>query len=121
MKAAASVSTYIGDVPAAQRAAIKKLRVLCKQNLKGYEECIEYGVPSYKRKGVLEVSFASRKRYVALYVLKKDVLNEFRAKVSASSIGRACIRFGNPDNINFEVVGQLLRRNADSKSSPCED
>jgi uncharacterized protein YdhG (YjbR/CyaY superfamily) len=61
MKAAAGVSTYIGDIPAAQRAASKKLRALCKQSLKGYEECIEYGVPSYKRKGVLEVSFASRK------------------------------------------------------------
>ncbi|HWJ49082.1 MAG TPA: DUF1801 domain-containing protein [Candidatus Udaeobacter sp.] len=121
MKAAASVSTYIADVPAAQRAAIKKLRALCKQSLKGYEECIEYGVPSYKRKGVLEVSFASRKQYVALYVLKKDVVDEFRAKLSASSIGKGCIRFGNPDNIDFEAIGQLLRRNADSKSGSCED
>jgi uncharacterized protein YdhG (YjbR/CyaY superfamily) len=121
MKAAVNVSTYIADVPAAQQAAIKKLRALCKQNLNGYEECIEYGIPGYKRKGVLEVSFASRKQYIALYVLKKDVVDEFREKLSASSIGKGCIRFGNPDRIDFKVVEQLLRRNADSNSGPCED
>ena len=120
MKAAANVSTYIADVPAAQQAAIKKLRDLCKQRLKGYEECIEYGIPGYKRKGVLEVSFASRKQYIALYVLKKDVVDEFRERLSASSIGKGCIRFGNPDRIDFKVVEQLLRRNAESNSGPCD-
>jgi len=121
MKAAVNVSTYIADVPAAQQAAIKKLRTLCQQNLKGYEECIEYGVPGYKQKGVLEVSFASRKQYIALYVLKKDIVDQFREKLSASSIGKGCIRFGNPNNIDFEVVAELLRRSTSSKSAPCED
>src|SRR6201987_2609750 len=119
MKAAVNVSTYIAYFPAAQRAAIKKLRALCKQNLKGYEECIEYGIPGYKRKGVLEVSFAGRKQYIALYVLKKDVVDEFREKLSASSIGKGCIGFGNPDRIDFKVVEHLLRRSADSNSGPC--
>ena len=72
------VHTYIADVPLERRATIEKLRKICQKNLKGYEECIAHGMPAYKRNGVLEVAFASQKQYIALYVMKKDVVDEFR-------------------------------------------
>ena len=112
---AADVLTYIAEVPAERRAAIKKLRLLCKQNLTGYVECIEYGMPCYKRNGVMEVSFASQKQYIALYVHKTKVVETFRDKLSAASIGKCCIRFTNPEKIDFEVLEQLLRRTTKSK------
>ncbi|MBZ5591045.1 MAG: DUF1801 domain-containing protein [Acidobacteriia bacterium] len=59
---APNVQTYIEEVPAERRPAVRKLLSLCRQNLTGYEECIEYGMPGYKRNGVLEVSFASQKQ-----------------------------------------------------------
>jgi uncharacterized protein YdhG (YjbR/CyaY superfamily) len=80
---------------------------------------MEYGMPSYKRNGVLEISFASQKQYIALYVLKQDVVNEFRTALAASSIGKGCIRFRQPDKINFPVIERLLRRTAESKTRPC--
>jgi uncharacterized protein YdhG (YjbR/CyaY superfamily) len=116
---APDVETYIMEVPAGRRVAIEKLRSLCKQNLNGYQECIEYGMPGYKRNGVLEVSFASHKQYISLYVLKKDVVDEFRSALSAASIGKGCIRFTKPDKIDFDVLKRLLRRTAGSKSAPC--
>jgi len=116
---APNVQTYIEEVPAERRPAVRKLRSLCRQNLIGYEECIEYGMPGYKRNGVLEVSFASQKQYISLYVMKKDVVDEFRSALSGASIGKGCIRFTKPDKIAFEVVQQLLRRTAESKSAPC--
>jgi uncharacterized protein YdhG (YjbR/CyaY superfamily) len=116
---AADVEGYIAEVPAERREAIERLRSLCQQNLPGYEECMEYGMPGYKRDGVLEVSFASRKHYIALYVLKKSVLDEFRDLLSASSIGKGCIRFAKPQQLDFEVLGRMLRRAAESKTAPC--
>lgn len=107
------------EVPPERRAAIKKLRSLCRKNLKGYQECIEYGMPCYKKNGVLEISFANQKQYIALYVLKKDVVDEFRAALSPADIGKGCIRIRNPEAINFDVVEQLLRRNAESHTTPC--
>ena len=112
---ATDVLTYIAEVPAERRAAMQKLRALCKQNLVGHEECIEYGMPGYKRNGVLEVSFASQKQYIALYVQKTAVVEAFRDKLSPASIGKSCIRFANPDKIDFEVLKQLLRKTAKSK------
>src|SRR5215471_13870313 len=73
---ASNVEAYIAEVPADRRAAVEKLRSLCRKTLKAYEECMEYGMPCYKKNGVLEVSFANQKQYVALYVLKKDVVDE---------------------------------------------
>src|SRR5664279_4319229 len=116
---AADVQSYIAEVPAEWREAIERLRSLCQQNLPGYEECMEYGLPGYKRDRILEVSFASQKHYIALYVLKKDVVDEFRSLLSASSIGKGCIRFAKPQQLDFEVLGRMLRRAAESKAAPC--
>jgi uncharacterized protein YdhG (YjbR/CyaY superfamily) len=116
---ATDVQSYIKEVPAERRAAIEKLQSLCRQNLTGYEECMQFGMPCYKRNGLMEVAFASQKQYIALYVLKKDVVDEFRNVLSASSIGKGCIRFSSPGRMDFEVLKRLLRRTAKSESAPC--
>lgn len=116
---APDVRTYIQEAPVERRPALEKLRSLCRQHLTGYEECIAHGMPAYKRLGVLEVAFASQKQNIALYVLKKEVLDEFRDALSASSIGKGCVRFTRPDRIDFNVIERLLRKNADSQTSPC--
>jgi uncharacterized protein YdhG (YjbR/CyaY superfamily) len=116
---APNVESYVREVPADRRAAIEELRSLCLQNLPGYEECMEYGMPCYRRNGVQEVSFASQKQYIALYVLKKNVVDEFRGALSAASIGKGCIRFSKPERMDFEVLQRLLRRTAESAEEPC--
>jgi uncharacterized protein YdhG (YjbR/CyaY superfamily) len=116
---APDVDSYMAALPAERRAALEKLRRLCRQHLKGYEETIAYGMPSYQRNGVSEVSFASQKQYISLYVLKKDVVDEFRDALAAASIGKGCIRFSKPERIDFDVIDRLLRRNAKSTSAPC--
>jgi uncharacterized protein YdhG (YjbR/CyaY superfamily) len=116
---ATDVAGYIQEVPAGRRAAIEKIRDLCRQNLKGYEECMEFGMPGYKRNGSLEVSFASQKQYIALYVLKKDVVDEFRGALAMANIGKGCIRFKKPEQIDFALLQQLLIRTRESTSKPC--
>ena len=116
---APDVATYVAEVPAGRQAAIERLRELCIQNLAGYEECMEYGMPAYKRNGTVEIAFASQKQHIAVYVLKKDVVDEFRGELAGASIGKGCIRFSTPRKIDFGVLERLLRRNAQSKSAPC--
>jgi uncharacterized protein YdhG (YjbR/CyaY superfamily) len=111
---AADVATYIEEAPAGRRATIEQLRNLCRQNLAGYEECMEYGMPSYKRDGSLEFSFASQKQYIALYA-KPELVNEFRAALKTAKIGKSCIRFHELEDIDFAVIVKLLRR---TKATP---
>ena len=115
---APDVQTYVQEVPAGRRPAIEKLRSLCRQTLAGYEECMAYGGPCYKRNGVIEVGFASQKQYIALYLLKRDVVDAFRSVLPASS-GKGCIRYTRPEKIDFDVVKRLLLETARSESLPC--
>ena len=113
------VSSYIEQTPPERRVALEKIRDLCRGLLSGYEETIEYKMPAYKRNGVVEVAFANQKQYISLYVMKKDVVDEYRPALAGCSIGKGCIRFARPHLIDFDVVAQLLRRTAESKSAPC--
>jgi uncharacterized protein YdhG (YjbR/CyaY superfamily) len=118
-KTIASASAYIAEAPLAHRAALKQLRTLCRETLTDYCEEIEYGMPVYKRNGVMEVAFASQKHYISLYILKKEVVDAHRAALSGCNAGKGCIRFKNPKKIDFEVVKSLLRGTFESGSKPC--
>jgi uncharacterized protein YdhG (YjbR/CyaY superfamily) len=116
---ARDVITYLEQLPEERRLALGKLRRLCRQLLKGYQEGMEYGMPVYKRDGVPEVAFASQKQYISLYVLKQDVVDRHREALSGCRIGKGCIRFTKADRIDFDLVANLLRDTATSKSKPC--
>ncbi|MBC8167414.1 MAG: DUF1801 domain-containing protein [Bryobacteraceae bacterium] len=105
-----NVSAYIEESPEIRRPALHQLRTLCRDVLENCEEGMEYGMPAYKRAGQLEVGFASQKNYIALYVVNKDAVEEFREALAGCSIGKGCIRFKNPSDIDFEVVRKLLGR-----------
>ena len=115
---AADVAAYIEEAPAERRAAIEQLRNLCRQNLAGYQECMEYGMPGYKRNCSLEFSFASQKQYIALYA-KPVVVNEFREVLRKAKIGKSCIRFTKPEQIDFAVIAKLLRRTEATPGCSC--
>jgi uncharacterized protein YdhG (YjbR/CyaY superfamily) len=112
---AENVQDYIAEVPEDRRATVAKLRSLCKKNLVGFEESIEYGMPCYKRNGVMAFAFASQKQYISIYGCGSPAVKDLRAKLAGSSKGKGCVRFTNPEKINFDVVDELLRRIAKSK------
>ncbi len=64
---AANVKEYVAKAPEERRAALGKLHGLCKKNLAGFDESIEYGMPVYKRDGVMAFAFASQKNYISIY------------------------------------------------------
>ncbi len=116
---AADVQRYIAELPAERRVAIEKLRRLCQWHLKAYEENMDFGMPVYKRNGVAEIAFASQKQYISFYVMKREVLDEFRSALPGAKIGKGCVRFAKPERIDFNVLSQVLSRTAESKSAPC--
>jgi uncharacterized protein YdhG (YjbR/CyaY superfamily) len=116
---APGVASYLEQLPDEGRIALEKLRQFCRRFLQGYEECMEYGMPAYKRNGVIEVAFASQKQYISLYVLEQDVVDRHHQALAGCRIGKGCIRFPKADRIDFTAVSALLRDTAKSKSAPC--
>ena len=107
---ASDVSSYLKEAPAERRAALDKLRSLCRESLSDCEECIDYGMAAYKRAGVVEVAFASQKQYIALYGMKKVVIEEFRGELGTANLGKGCIRWTKPEKIPFDVLRRMFRR-----------
>lgn len=112
---AASVKEYVAEVPEERRAAIMKLHSLCKKNLVGFDESIEYGMPCYKRNGVMAFAFASQKQYISIYGCGSAPMKDLREKLSGQKKGKGCVNFTKPEKIDFAVVEELLRRIAKTR------
>lgn len=114
-----SVDAYLKEVPADRLAALTKIRSLIREICTGYDEAMEYGMPSYSNDGVVEVAFNSQKQNIALYLLKEGVVNKYRDRFPESAVGKGCLRYRNPDKIDFDLMRQMLEDHAASDAKPC--
>lgn len=78
-------------------------------------------MPSYSRNGVVEVGFASQRNFIALYVLRTDVMRSHRYLLNSKGVtlGKGCVRYSTPATIDFNVVLKLLRATNASTGEVC--
>ncbi len=136
---AATPDEYIESLPEERKEALAKLRKIIKKNLpKGFSEEMNYGMLGYVvplklyPKGYhcdpkLPLPFlavASQKNFIALYHMgiyaKKDLLDWFTKEFPRHSkkkldMGKSCIRFKKPEDIPYELIGELV-----SKMTPAD-
>ncbi len=119
---AKTVTEYLAEVPAERRAALTQLRALCRGTLTDFEESTRYGGPCCSRAGEIEISFASQKHFIGLYILRTDVMDAHRDLLQARgvSLGKGCIRFSRPERIDFKVVEMMLRATQESIGPICD-
>jgi len=116
---AKNVTDYLKNVPAERKAALTKLRLLCKEVLKGYKEEMAYGGPTYKRDNGIEIGFASQKTHICFYCLIHEVMLANKELLKGLNQGKGVIRFSNPDKIDFEIIENLLTDIVNSGKKPC--
>jgi len=118
---APTVTEYLLEVPEERKAALARLRDLCRKYLEGFEEAMEYGMPVYKRNGVEEVGFASQKNFIALYILRSDVVKAHAGQLTGKGVshGKGCIRYSKPGRMDFDVIVSLLKATVASKGQVC--
>jgi uncharacterized protein YdhG (YjbR/CyaY superfamily) len=116
---ATTIATYIAEQPPEWQAVLRKLRVACRRELAGYAEGMEYGMPSYVRDGRVEVAFAKQARYLSLYVLKQSVFDAHRSELNGLRLGKGCIRYRRPNQIDWNVVTRLLSETRTSTDDIC--
>jgi len=113
------VDRYLDSISEDRRAALNELREVCLELLEDFDETMRYGMPGYERNGEVEVGFASQKQYISLYILRTDILNAHREQLGGLSVGKGCIRYRRPDQIDMEVVRSMLKRNAATTGPIC--
>jgi uncharacterized protein YdhG (YjbR/CyaY superfamily) len=136
---AATPDAYIAELPEDRQKAMKKLRKVINNNLpKGFRENMGYGMmgwdvphslypPGYHCDPSAPLPFmgiASQKNFIAVYHMgiynDPDLLAWFQKEFPKHSkrkldMGKSCIRFKNPEEIPFDLIGELS-----SKMTPAE-
>jgi hypothetical protein len=136
---AENAEDYIQQLPEERKAHFSKLRDVIISNLpKGFSESIGYGMIGFgvphslypagyhcdPKQPLPFIGLASQKNFIAVYHMgiyaDEQLLNWFKeefAKVSKLKLdmGKSCIRFKKPDQIPFELIGELA-----SKMTPQE-
>lgn len=129
-----TVAQYISESPDDRKVALEKLRKVILDNLPdGFQECISYGMIGYVvphsiyPKGyhcspelpLPFMSFASQKNSINFYHMglyaNPALYDWFVAEYPKHSaqkldIGKSCLRIKKPENIPFELIGELVKK-----------
>jgi len=128
---AATPEAYMAEIPEERQTAFSKLRSIIKKNLpKGFTETMGYGmlgwvVPHSKypagyhcnpKDPLPFMGIASQKNFIAIYhmglyanptLLKWFTAAHAKASPKKLDMGKSCIRYKNPDDIPFDLIGEL--------------
>jgi hypothetical protein len=131
---AKDLEEYMEKIADNHKFSVNKLREIVKQNIPaGFEEMLNYGmigfvVPhnlypkGYHCDSNLPLPFiniASQKNFVAFYhmgiyaipELYSWFINEYsKLDLKTLDMGKSCIRFKNPDDIPFKLIGELVSK-----------
>jgi uncharacterized protein YdhG (YjbR/CyaY superfamily) len=118
-----AVDAYVERVDEGRRDAVRTLRDLCRTHLEGFAEGMKYGMPGYWRGPVAdgegEIGFAAQKQYLSFYVVRTDVMAAHRDRLPGLSVGKGCIRYRRPDQIDQAVVRSILELTAATRGPIC--
>ncbi|MFD7908043.1 MULTISPECIES: iron chaperone [unclassified Kitasatospora] len=116
---AVDVDGYLIEVPEEQRAVLAEVRQLCREELAGFDEVMAYGMPAYERDGVCEIAFARQKQYFSFYLMRSDVREAFEERLAGQDMGKGCLRFRKPEDIDFGLLRDLLKATAARPGKIC--
>ena len=131
---ATTVEEYLKEIPADRQEAMKKLRGVIKKNLpKGFKECMGYGMMGYcvphsiypagyhcnPKDPLPFAGMASQKNSINFYhmgiyadpkLLKWFTDAHVKASPKKLDMGKSCIRYKNPDDIPYKLLGELVSK-----------
>ncbi len=131
---ATTIDAYLKELSEERKDPIEKLRKFILKNLsKGVEENISYGMIAYcvphsiypngyhcdPKQPLPFIMLASQKNFISLYhmglyanpVLMEWFTQEYAQRVKGKlDIGKSCIRFKKPEQIPFELIGELVAK-----------
>ena len=103
----ATPAAYLASVPHENRAALLQLRNIIKSAVPEADECISYGLPSFRLNGKFLVAYGAATNHCAFYAgsvvqkLKKDLKNYDTSK--------GTIRFSPKKPIPASLVRKLVK------------
>ncbi|TFV82961.1 DUF1801 domain-containing protein [Blastococcus sp. CT_GayMR16] len=118
-----AVDAYVEQVTGPRADAVRTLRGLCLAHLDGFTEGMTYGMPGYWRgpvaEGEGEIAFAAQKQYLSFYVVRTDVMAAHRDRLAGLSVGKGCVRYRTPEQLDVDIVTSILEMAAATQGPIC--
>lgn len=106
---AATVDDWLDGLAASDRPILEALRAACREELEGWEERMQWGMPSYGPPGRdSAVGFNRQKRHIAFYA-GPTAVERFQDRLAGIDCGKGCVRYRNARQIDLAVVRAMLR------------
>ena len=103
-----TVDEYLSTVSPEKRAALEKLRRTIHSAAPKAEECISYGIPTFKLGGTLLVSFGAATKHCSLYAGALPI-RLHRRELAAYDTSKGTIRFRPDKPIPTTLVRKLIK------------
>ena len=106
---AATVDDWLDGLATSDRLIFEQLRDVCRQELAGWEERMQWGMPGYgpsRRDNT--VSFNRQKRHIAFYA-GPTAIERFQERLAGIDCGKGCVRYRNAGQVDLAVIRAMLR------------
>ena len=111
-----NVDEYLSALDGDTRIALEKLRTTIRSAAPGAEECISYGLPSFRLNGTHLVSYGAAKNHCAFYA--GGALNEFLDELKDFDTAKGTIRFQPANPIPAALVRRLVKAQLARRTGP---
>ncbi|HWQ82164.1 MAG TPA: DUF1801 domain-containing protein [Ignavibacteria bacterium] len=102
-----TVREYLAAQPKEQRQSLKKLRKVIQKTAPEAEEYISYGMPGYRKNGML-CWFAAFSNHYSLFV-KPVVMKHFREELESFKTTKSAIHFNYGNPLPVRLVAGIIK------------
>jgi uncharacterized protein YdhG (YjbR/CyaY superfamily) len=108
MKAAESVEAYLAPLPDTQRVALERLRAQILSVVPDAEECISYGIPTFKLRGKNLVHMGASAKHCSFYP-GSGPIEAFADELAGYSTSKGTIRFDPAKPLPAVLVKKIVK------------
>ena len=103
-----TIDEYLAPLSSAKRAALEKLRQTIRSAAPKAEECISYGVPTFKLGGRMLMSFGAASNHCSLYPGAAPV-ELFETELASYSTSKGTVRFQPDRPLPATLIRKLVK------------
>lgn len=105
---AASVDTYVANLPPRTQQLIQHLRALVKEVVPEATERMSYGIPTFDLDGTYLVYLAAWKKHISIYPVTSAVDKALRDEIAPYRSGKGTLKFVLSDALPMDLIRQVV-------------
>lgn len=103
-----TIEEYLDNIPKERQKALKEVINVIREAAPDITGELNHGMPFFPLEGEPLFAVASQKKYMAIYITERDILNKHKRALGDVEFGTNCIRFNQLDDLNLDALKELV-------------